>query len=97
MNTHILNNKSKSNFANLKDVEERKGTKTAIFSSVNFSYLDDKGEIRKGISEIPSGVKLFIDISIDNKTKESILYIPLTTPVNIGNIFLYPFSETMVS
>jgi lipopolysaccharide transport system ATP-binding protein len=46
-------------------IKNRKGNKNALFESVNFSYLQ-AGILVENVTEIPSGVTLFIDVSIKN-------------------------------
>jgi lipopolysaccharide transport system ATP-binding protein len=65
--SHYLNQKQQ--IKSLLNITDRKGNKSAQFASVTFSYHDGENLV-ENVDEIPSGVKLYIDIGVKNLSQQ---------------------------
>ncbi|MDB0061196.1 ABC transporter ATP-binding protein [bacterium] len=66
--SYYLSNNKTGTANEISKIIKRKGNKSAQFSNISFSYLDGH-HWRENITEIPSGMKVYIDVEIENFNK----------------------------
>jgi lipopolysaccharide transport system ATP-binding protein len=85
MNYYLsIKNLRKNN--NFEEIKKRSGHGETIFSSVEFSYLNFDNKLYENIKEVPSGVKLLIDVYLKSKyfVKQKKIFISLKVNDTLG-------------